>query len=59
MEATTAVDAEANLFVEVNGLGVSHSAVRFINQNTWALNEASLGYTLEASDVVEFKYIRD
>ena len=59
MEATAAVAGEANLFVEVNGLGVSHNAVRYVNQNTWALNEAGLGYTLEASDVVEFKYIRD
>ena len=59
MEATTAVAAEGNLFVEINGLGVSHGAVRFVNQNTWQLEESGLGYTLEASDVVEFKYIRD
>ena len=59
MEATGAVAAEANLFVEVNGLGVSHTAVRFVNQNTWELYESGLGYTLEPSDVVEFKYIRD
>ena len=59
MEAVGGVDGEANLFVEVNGLGVSHGAVRIQNQNTWQLEESGLGYTLEPSDVVEFKYIRD
>ena len=59
MEANNAKDAKANLFVEVNGLGVDVSALRYNSQTSWSLLESGLGYTLEASDKVEFKYIKD
>lgn len=51
---------EANtVMFTVNGLGVSHAAVRFIDPTTATLNYAGLGYNLEASDVIEFRYIKD
>ena len=60
IEGNNTTEMEANLvWVKVNGLGVDHNAVRVNNATNWTLIEASLGYTLEASDVVEFKYIRD
>ena len=60
MEAVNAVEGEAGLIdLQINGLGVDHSAVRWNNANSFSIIEAQLGYVLEASDKVEFKYIRD
>jgi len=60
IEGNNTTEMEANLvWVKVNGLGVDHNAVRVNNSTSWTLLESSLGYQLEASDLVEFKYIRD
>ena len=60
MEAVNAVEGEAGLVdLQINGLGVDHSAVRWNNANSFSIIEAQLGYVLEASDRVEFKYIKD
>ena len=60
MEAVNAVEGEAGLIdLQINGLGVDHSAVRWNSDTSFTLIESSLGYVLEASDRVEFKYIRD
>ena len=60
MEAANAIEGEAGLIdLQINGLGVDHDAVRWNNANSFSLIESSLGYILEASDTVEFKYIRD
>ena len=60
MEAANAIEGEAGLIdLQINGLGVDHSAVRWNNANSFSILESQLGYVLEASDRVEFKYIRD
>jgi hypothetical protein len=43
----------------INGLGVNHNAIRFADAQQFQLNYASLGYDLEATDVIEFRYIKD
>ena len=47
------------LFVTVNGLHANHNAVRVGTATQLFLEESHLGYTLEPTDVVEFKYIKD
>ena len=60
MEAVNAIEGEAGIIdLQINGLGVDHSAVRWNNANSFTLIEAQLGYVLEASDRIEFKYIKD
>ena len=60
MEGNNSTEYEANLvWLKVNGLGVDHNAIRVNSATQFDLMEAQLGYTLEASDLVEFKYIRD
>jgi hypothetical protein len=60
MEAVNAIEGEAGLIdLQINGLGVDHSAVRWNNATSFSLMESQLGYVLDADDRVEFKYIRD
>ena len=60
MEAANAIEGEAGLIdLQINGLGVDHDAVRWNSQTSFSILESQLGYVLEASDRVEFKYIRD
>ena len=73
-EAGTGVDLDLNVAIEgnstlemeanfpkfsVNGLGVDHNAIRVNSSTNVTLLYSGLGYNLEASDVIEFKYIRD
>ena len=60
MEAANSIEGEAGLIdLQINGLGVDHSAVRWNSATQFDILEAQLGYVLEASDRVEFKYIKD
>jgi hypothetical protein len=60
IEGNSTNEMEANFpKFSINGLGVDHNALRVISATQVELNYAGLGYDLEASDVIEFKYIQD
>jgi hypothetical protein len=60
IEGGSAVEHEAN-FVKftINGLEIGHDALTFGTPLQVTLNYAALGYNLEATDVIEYKYIQD
>ena len=60
IEGNNAVEHEAN-FVKftINGLEIGHDALTFVTAAQVQLDYAALGYDLEATDVIEYKYIQD
>ena len=60
IEGNNGVEHEAN-FVKftINGLEIGHDALTFSSATTVVLDYATLGYDLEADDVIEYKYIQD
>ena len=60
IEGNNAIEHEAN-FVKftINGLEIGHDALTFSTPTRVELNYAALGYNLEATDVIEYKYIQD
>jgi hypothetical protein len=60
IEGGSAVEHEAN-FVKftINGLEIGHDALTFGTPLQVTLDYAALGYNLEATDVIEYKYIQD
>jgi len=60
VEGNNDVEREANLvLVTINGHVVPASAIRFFTPTQFTITDAQLGYVIEATDVVEYKYIKD
>ena len=60
IEGANDLEREANLlFVTINGQYVNHDAVRINGSTSFSVIGGSLGFDLEADDVLEFKYIKN
>ena len=60
VEGNNDVEREANLvLVTINGHVVPASALRFLSPTQFTITDAQLGYVIETTDVVEYKYIKD
>lgn len=60
VEGNNFVEMEANLvLVTINGHFVPAAAIRFVSPQEFTISDAQLGYVIEPTDVVEYKYIKD
>jgi len=60
VEGNNDVEREANLvLVTINGHFVPAAAIRFNNPAEFTITDGQLGYVIEPTDVVEYKYIKD
>lgn len=60
VEGNNDVELEANLvLVTINGHMVPAAAIRFNTTTEFTITDAQLGYVIEPTDVIEYKYIKD